>query len=169
MGDTTWDVMTLLFGTSGLKLWIRVWLVFLICGVMAPLAFLPHPFAITNLAGAVIIFVLNGRELVRVRGVNKNMGWPHFVGWIPVLIVNILCLATDAIDGQQLTWDNASDAYEQARLVVVWYNTIALAISCAFDVVDTVWYYGSGKTDIERSQWTMRQLKEIPANQELLE
>lgn len=67
------DVMTAWLGESSLKNWIRVWLCFLMLGCLCPLAFLPHPFAITNLVGMVVILVGNGRELIRVRGLNKNM------------------------------------------------------------------------------------------------
>lgn len=153
------DVMTVLLGESSLKIWVRVWLTVLMIGTMSPLAFLPHPYAITNLVGMCIIMTLNGRELLRVRGVNKNMGWQHIVGWTPVMVVNILCLSTDWIDDEQLTWNNAGDnAYEQARFVFVVLNTTTSGISILFDFVDTILYHIYGQTSIERSQWTTDQL-----------
>lgn len=154
------DVLFAWLTESGLKVWVRVWLLVLMMGTMSPLAFLPHPFAIANLVAVVVILVLNGRELIRVRGLNKNMGWQHIVGWTPVMIVNILCLTTDWIDNEQLTWDNAgSDAYEQARYVVILLNTITSGISMMFDFVDTILYHVYGRTNIERSKWTTDQLK----------
>jgi hypothetical protein len=153
------DVFTVWMGESSLKLWVRGWLLFLSMGVMSPLAFLPHPFAITNVVGMAVIMVTTGREMIRIRGFNKNMGWQHLLGFTPVIIVNILCLTTDSIDGEKLSWDNAGgDAYEQARYVVVIYNTVTLGISVVFDFVDTILYHGYGHTDIERSKWTTDQL-----------
>ena len=124
--DTFWDFLTVWLGESSLKLWVRIWLVFLLVGCMSPMAFLPHPFAITNVLGAfLLILVLNGREFVRIRGVNKNMGWPHVLAWTPVMAVNVLCLTTDLIDGERLTWENAGDnVYYKARYVAVIYNTV---------------------------------------------
>ena len=161
VADVMLDVMTAWMTESSMKLWVRIWLFFLMTGCLLPLAFLPHPFAITNLVGVLVILPLNGRELARVRGINKNMGWPHVLGWAPVMIVNILCLTTDSIgsDGQ-LTWENAGDdAYEKARYVAIVYNTVILGISILFDAADTIFYYGFGKTNIERSRWTTDQLE----------
>ena len=155
------DVMTVWMFQSGLKLWVRLWLCILFMGGMLPFAFLPHPFAIANAVAMVVILILNGAELFRVRGVNKNMGWQHVVSWTPVMIVNILSLTGDSIgnDGQ-LTWDNAGDdTYERARFVAVILNTVILGISILFDAWDTVLYYHFGKTQIERSQWTTNQLE----------
>lgn len=149
------DFMTVWFGKSGMKAWLRVYLIFLFCGVMCSLAFLPHPFAITNAVGMVIVTFFNGREFVRVRGINKNMGWPHLVGWSPVLVVNLLSLFSDVIQDQKITWEDAENNYEKARFVCLWFNTAMIGISCIFDVFDTVWYYAYGKTSIERSQWTV--------------
>ena len=158
------DFLHLWLGASGLKLWIRVWLVVLLAGVVSPLAFLPHPFAVTNLVTMLLVNVpLTGRELIRVRGINKNMGWPHVVTWIPVVIVNVFSLTTDSIGwgvyAGQLTWDNAGDsAYEKARFVVIVFNTVILWISGALDVVDTILYYGYGDHSVVRSEWTTDQL-----------
>ncbi|CAJ1965259.1 unnamed protein product [Cylindrotheca closterium] len=104
--------------------------------------------------------VLNGREMVRVRGVNKNMGWPHVIGLLPTIVVGILSLTTDRIGkGGKLTWDAAGDdTYKQARFVLMWYTIIVFAICLLFDIVDTVLYYNYGKTTIDRSAWTTRQL-----------
>jgi hypothetical protein len=134
--------------------------VFLCFGCILPLGFFPHPFAITNAVALVFIAIFNGKEVARVRGVNKKMGWPHVVAWVPVLVVNILSLSTDLIgDQQQLTWDNAGEStYQRARYVVIWINTITLFISCLFDIVDTVQYYFAGARTIDRSRWTTNQL-----------
>lgn len=159
VGDAVMDFVTAWLAESSLKIWIRIWLCFLLAGCMAPLAFLPHPFAITNLVAMIPILVFNGRELARVRGLNKNMGWPHIVGWVPVLFVNVLALTTDRIGGELMSWENANgNAYQQARVVVVWANSVILGISCAFDAVDTYLYYVKGETTIERSKWTTDQL-----------
>jgi len=151
------DFLTLWLSTT-LKLWLRVWLIFLMIAVLAPWAFLPHGFAIANVIAFFVILYLNGRELFRVRGINKNMGWPHLVGWVPVLVINVLYLSTDVL-GDQVTFENVSGAYKEARVVVVWYNTIILGISCLFDAFDTFLYYSKGMTDIERSDWTTAQLE----------
>ncbi|CAB9496235.1 expressed unknown protein [Seminavis robusta] len=160
IADVFCDCATVWLTESSLKLWIRVWLCLLMLGCMSPLAFLPHPFAVINLVGMMVILVLNGRELIRVRGVNKNMGWQHIVGWMPVLLVNIICLTTDSIgDDGMLTWEAArDDSYKKARYVVIVYNTITLGISVLFDAVDTILYYRYDKTNIDRSQWTTSKL-----------
>eukprot|EP00954_Amorphochlora_amoebiformis_P027022 1382763-Amorphochlora_amoeboformis.AAC.1 len=65
------------------------------------------------------------------------MGWPHLIGWIPVIVVNIIAITTDEL-GDALTMTNADgNAYLQARVFTVWYSTVCTAISCAFDAVDT--------------------------------
>ena len=163
IGNAVQDIMHVWLGESSLKLWIRVWLAILWLGCMSPLAFLPHPFAITNLVAMFVIVGLDGQMVVEVRGVNKNMGWPHLVGWIPVLVINILSLTTDSIGwgdyGDKLTWENAgTSAYEKVRFVVVIFNTVTLATSCAFDTVDTFLYYARDEQKIERSRWTTDQL-----------
>ncbi|CAJ1965265.1 unnamed protein product [Cylindrotheca closterium] len=158
--DAHKDFMSVWLMESSLKIWVRVWLVLLTAGIMAPFAFLPHPFAITQLVGVAVVFVLNGRELVRVRGVNKNMGWPHLIGFVPTIVVGILSLTTDSIgnDGK-LAWDAAGDdTYKQARFIIVWYSIVVIFICILFDIVDTVLYYKYNKTNIERSAWTTRQL-----------
>jgi hypothetical protein len=158
------DILTLLVGQSGFKLWISVWVVVLVSGTVLPWGFFPHPFAIANVAATVIPNAVIGMELMRVRGYNKNMGWPH-VGWVPVLVVNILSLSTDLIDDQQLTWDNAGEStYQRARYVAIWINTIVVFISCLFDINDTVQYYVVGNRTVCRSRWTVNQLtkKEEP-------
>lgn len=97
------DFMTILLGESGIPLWVRLWLFALMTGVVSPLAFLPHPYAIANAVAMVFILTVNCRELVRIRGINKNMGWPHVVGWIPVLVVDVLSLRTDLMDRRTTT------------------------------------------------------------------
>lgn len=158
--DAFWDLLTICFAESALKPWIRLWLCFLCTGCLSPLAFLPHPYAITNLVAMAVILAGNGKEVARVRGVNKNMGWPHIVGWLPVMVVNILCLTTDSIGSEgKISWDNAGDDnYEKARFVALVYNTVTLGISILFDTMDTHMYYAQGKTIIERSKWTTDQL-----------
>ena len=47
IGDVFCDCATVWLTESSLKLWIRVWLFFLMLGCMSPLAFLPHPFGET--------------------------------------------------------------------------------------------------------------------------
>ena len=160
------DFMTVWMGSSPMPAWVRLWLCFLLVGVLSPFAFLPHPFAIANLVAFFVILGLNGRELVRVRGVNKNMGWPHVVAWIPVLVVDIMSVTTDLIDGQQLTWENAGDNnYHNARVFFVWFNFVVLTISCLFDIVDTVLYYFHDEKTVDRSAWTIAQLeKENPSD-----
>jgi hypothetical protein len=135
-------------------------MVILIVAVLSPFAFLPHPFAFSHLVGMVVIILLNGREMVRVRGLNKNMGWPHVIGLVPTIVVGILSLTTDSIGkGGKLTWEAAGDhTYKQARFVLVWYTIVVFVICLLFDIVDTVLYYKYGKTTIERSAWTTRQL-----------
>mmetsp|Transcript_3096 Transcript_3096/g.4253 ORF Transcript_3096/g.4253 Transcript_3096/m.4253 type:complete len:167 (-) Transcript_3096:259-759(-) len=149
------DILTVWAGKSPMKLWVRIWLVFLLCGVMIPFPFLPHPFAWTNLAAFHIILIFNGREVLRVRGVNKAMGWPHLVGWIPVLVVNILSIFTDTFqDYGKLTWDRAEDGFEKARVFGLWYNTVTLFISCLFDANDTYQYYMRGVKEVDQSEYT---------------
>ncbi|KAL3908896.1 MAG: hypothetical protein SGILL_008305 [Bacillariaceae sp.] len=160
MYNATADLMTTWLGSSPMPVWVRVWLCFLMVGAMSPFAFLPHPFAIANAVGFGVVLGLNGREVVRVRGVNKNMGWPHVVAWIPVLVVDILSVTTDLIDGQQLTWDNAgSNNYYKARVFFVWYNFVVFAISCLLDTVDTIMYYFNDVKNVDRSDWTIAQLE----------
>ena len=43
------DFTTVWMGSSPMPAWVRLWLCFLLVGVMSPFAFLPHPFAIANL------------------------------------------------------------------------------------------------------------------------
>lgn len=74
VGNAIGDFSTIWLSTSGMAAWLRVWLLLLFLGVMAPLGFLPHAFAVANLVGAMFIMIFNGRELIRVRGINKNMG-----------------------------------------------------------------------------------------------
>lgn len=158
--DANLDFMSVWLLESGLKLWVRVWLCFLLVGCIAPLAFIPHPFAITNLLSLLVVLIFNGRELIRVRGVNKNMGWPHLIGFVPTIVVGILSVTTDMIgeDGK-LTWDAAGDdTYKQARVVLIWYCCVAQFISVLFDIADTVMYHKYDKKNIERSAWTTRQL-----------
>lgn len=155
------DLMTVWLGRSDLKLWIKVWLGFLLSATLVPIVFLPHPFAIANAVGFVFILIINGRELIRVRGLAKNMGWPHIVAWIPVLIVDILCLSTDRINGEQLTWESTGgNNFHKARVFFVWYNLITLAISCFFDGYDTVMYYVYDVKHVDRSEWTKKQLEQ---------
>ena len=76
-------------------------MIVLFVGVTSPfLCLVPDfpPFAITHAVACWVIINLNGKELVRVRGTNKNMGWPHVICWIPVLIVNILTLSSTKRD-----------------------------------------------------------------------
>jgi hypothetical protein len=155
------DWMTVWLGRSDLKGWIKVWLGFLLVATVCPIVFVPHPFATANIVGIFVILILNGHELIRLRGFAKNMGWPHLVAWIPVLIIDVLCLTTDTIRGGQLTWDNAGDSpYQKARFVILWYNLVALSISCIFDVNDTVMYYCYDVTRVDRSEWTKKQLQQ---------
>lgn len=158
--QTHGDFLTVWLGKSPMPLWVRCWIVVLLVGVMSPFAFLPHPYAIADAVGMVFILIFNGLELVRVRGVNKNMGWPHLVGCIPVLVVDALSLFTSRIDGEQLTWQNAGvSVYYQARVFFVWYNFVTLIISCLFDTYDTFLYYFIGEKWIDRSDWTIQQLE----------
>mmetsp|Transcript_14343 Transcript_14343/g.34752 ORF Transcript_14343/g.34752 Transcript_14343/m.34752 type:complete len:200 (+) Transcript_14343:425-1024(+) len=145
---------------SSMPIWVRVWLLILIVGILNPYAFLPHPFAISHLVGMLFIYVVNGREIIRVRGLNKNMGWPHIIGLVPTVVVGILSLTTESIgeDGK-LTWDAAGDdSYKQARFVMVWYTIVVFVICLIFDIVDTILYYKYDKKNIDRSAWTTRQL-----------
>jgi hypothetical protein len=145
-----------------MPLWVRCWLVLLVISVLSSVAFLPHPYAITNVVGMVVILMLNGREIVRIRGVNKNMGGPHLVAWIPVLVVDAMTLFSSKIDGQQLMWENAGgNAYSnnRTRVFFVWYNFVTLIISCLFVAYDTIAYYILEKTEVIRSSWTVEQLK----------
>lgn len=158
--DAFKDGMSIWFMESSLKIWIRVWLLFLIAAVLSPFAFLPHPFAFSHLVGMIVILLLNGREMVRVRGVNKNMGWPHVIGLVPTMAIGILSLSTDSIgnDGK-LTWDAAGDdTFKQARFALVWYTLVVFFICLLFDTVDTILYYKYDKKHVDRSAWTTRQL-----------
>jgi hypothetical protein len=93
------DYFTIWLGKSPMPLWVHCWLVLFVISVLSSVAFLPHPYAITNVVGMVVILMLNGREIVRIRGVNKNMGGPHLVAWIPVLVVDAMTLFSSKIDG----------------------------------------------------------------------
>ena len=161
------DFITIWLGSSPMPAWVRIWLCFLVVGVMSPYAFLPHPFAIANVVAFFVILILNGRELLRVRGVNKNMGWPHVVAWVPVLVVDILSVSTDLIDGQQLTWENAGDNnYYKARVLFVWFNFVTVTISCLFDVVDTILYHFYDAKHVDRSDWTIATLEKDSQSEE---
>lgn len=46
----------------------------------------------------------------------------------------------------------------------MWYNLVALAVSCAFDIYDTVLYYFFDVREIDRSRWTVVQLEQEAAN-----
>jgi len=162
--DTLGDVMTILFTESSLKLWIRIWLIFLNFAVILPLAFLPHPFAIANLLGIPLILLIGGSEIQKIRGLSKGVGYVHFIVWIPLLIVNILSLTTDkmnlgsTMEYGKLLWENADGTYERARYVVLLYSTVMCGISLLFDAFDAIQYHVYDVKDIERSRWTIDQL-----------
>ena len=160
--DGVYDVMTWWLAESSNPLWVRAWLALLLVSHVFPLAFLPHPFAITNLvAYLVMVGFLVGPKLCARRGLDKEMiSTAHFVVLPPVLVINILSLTTDLIDDEKLTWDNAGDdAYEKARYVAVLYNTAIMGISLLFDINDAYQYHVCGNQNISRSRWTTDQLQ----------
>lgn len=159
------DFGSIWLGESPLPTWVRIWLAFLVLGgIVLPFVYLPHPFAIANAVATVIMRTFNMNELTRVRGINKNMGWPHLMGWIPVLCVNYLSLAAPSSDadepllGPVLTMESAEGFYEQSRVFAIWFNTVVITISCIFDAKDTVDYYYFKKQAIVRSRTTMEEL-----------
>lgn len=90
------------------------------------------------------------------------MGWSHIAAWIPVLTVNIVCISSERIVNEQSTWSTAANgnAYEEARVICVWYNTIVLGISSVIGTINTaVLYYFYDKEGIVRSRWTVNQLE----------
>lgn len=46
----------------------------------------------------------------------------------------------------------------------MWYNLVALAVSCAFDIYDTILYYFFDVHEIDRSRWTVDRLEQEAAN-----
>lgn len=160
--DAHKDGISIWLMESSMKIWVRIWVFFLFVGAMAPCAFVPHPYAISSITGMILIFWLNGRELIRIRGINKNMGWPHVIAFIPTMIVGILSLTTDGIgDDGKLTWEGVGDdSYKQVRYVVICYSLVVIFISTLFDIVDTVLYYKYDMRNVERSAWTSSQLSQ---------
>lgn len=147
IADAFMDGVTVLYGELLLKVWVRIWVSFLLIGVLFPLAFLPHPFAIANLVAVFIIVLLNGRERTRVRGVKLSTS----------------CACQRIASGEHKlhgTMQKMMPTYEQARVVADWYNTVVLAVSCAFDTYDTFRNYCQDEKEIDRSKWTTDRLQQ---------
>ena len=62
------------------------------------------------------------------------------------------------VDRQWTDWSHAG-SYDKVRIFILWYSTIVLAISCVLDTIDTYEYYINRKRGVDRSRWTVEQLK----------